>query len=840
MSTPPCALKLYKLLANIKHASPLLLLRAAAIMSFKLSALLNPASEPSSPKPESSEATQAPPAPTSGAPAPANTSKPENASNALYEAADALTGLAQSDTSPRNSFAHAPTYPQSANDEQESQSGNHPEARRASSYGSLAVPVEPPSVDAAPEQHSPSLEQYHHRSKSPEEQRRQSLISMSSNPHILPPIHTLESIPERRQSSQSQQPQDNPYGHDASQIVSTPKVDSSGAGEESPNAVAQNREPDYVREEPTTAQIRVPSPSSFPADIPVFQAPSHSPTPQVKLEPPATSREPTPAQAALKTEQGGDTLEVETLKAVASARNEHGLRGVSREASTATPSTTLTMDPAPTGPTVPKKRRLVDSKVKKKGSSGPRSGNKKRKVDDDQGRPSPTPSAKAAKTKGSKKSATGTPVAGSSPAPHSSPPPHQTADEEDDDESGSDDGIYCICRKGDNHTWMIACDGSCQDWYHGKCVNVKESDGDLIEKYFCPRCTEAGEGRTTWKRMCRRDGCRRPARRDEQSKYCSDECGRLFFQSLAANLRSQAGTASNSQKPRRERRKTNHTDGVLDGEDTEEDGPSGPRGGTVSARDLKALTLSARDVHHFRDLGNSMLSPPATASPTSPTFNQEAPLSGPDAARVAEIEKETEDLTKRLKLLKDRERFVSMVREQVNMVAEREGVKPKDICGYDSRLNWSEGEFALWRATPKGRACYRQGTLDAEPEDQDKDDVEMRDAAEDGAHVNGTGVNGSGVEDARKQELLPSLLAPPDVCLKKRCQRHTQWVKIAQYDVSFESSVAKNALQDLMADEREIRHRALVGLRKERKAQGSDGAVVAEDGEKEGWVEVLD
>ncbi|OJD36341.1 phd transcription [Diplodia corticola] len=819
-------------------------------MSFKLSALLNPASEPSSPKRHPSEATQAPPAPTSGAPATVDTSTLENASDALYEAADALTGLAQTDPSPRNSFAHAPTSTQSANGEQEVQSENYPEARRASSYASVAVPVEPLSVDAAPEQHSPSLEQYHHRSKSPEEQRRQSLISMSSNPHVLPPIHALGTFPERRPSNEPQQPQDTSYGRDASQVVSTSEVDSSKAGEGLLNVVAQSREPDFVREEPTTDQIRAPSPSSFPADIPVFQAPSHSPTPQVKLEPSATSREPTPAQAALKTEQGGGTLEVETLRAVASARNEHGLRGVSREASTATPSTAPTMDPTPAGPTGPKKRKLVDSKVRKKGSTGPKQpGSKKRKVEDDQGRPSPTPSAKAAKTKGSKKSATGTPVAGSSPAAQSSPPPHQTADEDEDEESGSDDGIYCICRKGDNHTWMIACDGSCQDWYHGKCVNVKESDGDLIEKYFCPRCTEAGEGYTTWKRMCRRDGCRRPARRDEQSKYCSDECGRLFFQSLAANLRSQAGTASTSQKPRRERRKTNHTDGVVDGEDTEEDGTSGPRGATLSARDLKALTLSARDVNHFKDLGNSMLSPPATASPSSPTFNQEAPLSGPDAARVAEIEKEIEDLNKRLKLLKDRERLVFMVREQVNAVAEREGVKPKDICGYDSRLNWSEGEFALWRATPKGNACFRKDTLDAEPEDQDKDDIVMQDAAAAAAAaavdgtplVNGTGTkNGTDVEDAKKQELLSELLAQSDVCLKKRCQRHTQWVKIAQYDVSFESSVARNALHELMADEREIRHRALVGLRKERKAQGGDDAMEGEDGVKEGWVEVLD
>lgn len=530
------------------------------------------------------------------------------------------------------------------------------------------------------------------------------------------------------------------------------------------------------------------------------------------------------------------------------------------------------MEPTPAPPTVPKKRKPVDSKIKKKSGVPTKPSNKKRKVEEDPGRPSPTPSSKASKAKGNKKSQTGTPAAGSSPAPHSSPPP-QTADDDEDEESGSDDGIYCICRKGDNHTWMIACDGSCQDWYHGKCVNVLESDGDLIEKYFCPRCTEAGEGHTTWKRMCRREGCRRPARREEQSKYCSDECGVLFFKEIV-NLRgAQAGTNGGSagQRSKRDRRKANYTDEIHDGEDTEDDGPSGPRGGTVSARDLKALTLSARDVDHFKNLGNSMLSPPTTASPSSPTFKQEAPLSVSDATRVTAIEAEIRDLTKRVDLLKDRENFVTIAREQANRLAEREGVKPKDLCGYDSRLNWSEGEFGLWRSTPKGKACLRQGVLEAEPEEQDRDDVEMVDGG-DKPLVNGNSaatdadgdvdmsskpdtvaVDGAASSSSSsRQDLLPLVLAPPDLCMKKRCQRHTQWGKIANYDVSFELSVAKEQIRELEADARDIRHRALVKLRKEQKSNNSAAAADAtdenttaaavdgrDDVEKEGWVEVL-
>ena len=68
---------------------------------------------------------------------------------------------------------------------------------------------------------------------------------------------------------------------------------------------------------------------------------------------------------------------------------------------------------------------------------------------------------------------------------HSSPAPanKDTSANEDDD---MDDGeLFCICRKPDDHTWMIACDGGCEDWFHGRCVNMDERDGNLIDKYIC-------------------------------------------------------------------------------------------------------------------------------------------------------------------------------------------------------------------------------------------------------------------------------------------------------------------------------------------------------------------
>lgn len=57
--------------------------------------------------------------------------------------------------------------------------------------------------------------------------------------------------------------------------------------------------------------------------------------------------------------------------------------------------------------------------------------------------------------------------------------------DEDDGEEDEDAALFCVCRKPDDHTVMIACDGPCQDWFHGRCVGIDEKDGNLIDKYIC-------------------------------------------------------------------------------------------------------------------------------------------------------------------------------------------------------------------------------------------------------------------------------------------------------------------------------------------------------------------
>lgn len=90
--------------------------------------------------------------------------------------------------------------------------------------------------------------------------------------------------------------------------------------------------------------------------------------------------------------------------------------------------------------------------------------------------------------------------------------------------------VYCLCRRGDMGRWMIGCDG-CEEWYHGSCVSVSKRDEKLVAKYYCPRCDRDGVGKTSWRRKCRLQGCRKP--RTGKSKYCVREHGLAYIKARA-------------------------------------------------------------------------------------------------------------------------------------------------------------------------------------------------------------------------------------------------------------------------------------------------------------------
>jgi hypothetical protein len=59
------------------------------------------------------------------------------------------------------------------------------------------------------------------------------------------------------------------------------------------------------------------------------------------------------------------------------------------------------------------------------------------------------------------------------------------------------DELFCICRKPEDGTWMISCDGGCNGRFHGGCVNINENDVDFIDKYICMQLIQLGKASKT-------------------------------------------------------------------------------------------------------------------------------------------------------------------------------------------------------------------------------------------------------------------------------------------------------------------------------------------------------
>lgn len=89
---------------------------------------------------------------------------------------------------------------------------------------------------------------------------------------------------------------------------------------------------------------------------------------------------------------------------------------------------------------------------------------------------------------------------------------------------------------------MVFCDGDCKEWYHCECIKIDEKDAEeLLDIFYCNKCTIPDVKFTTWKRMCRYynvDNTHRVAARvNDGSKYCSDECNQKFWLFVQSKIR---------------------------------------------------------------------------------------------------------------------------------------------------------------------------------------------------------------------------------------------------------------------------------------------------------------
>jgi COMPASS component SPP1 len=196
----------------------------------------------------------------------------------------------------------------------------------------------------------------------------------------------------------------------------------------------------------------------------------------VKSEPMSSTLDRFPASDDLETKSfGWDGNDQPTSKTLANLKNGPSSRASSSDRS------------SPANSVKPTNNKKASAATKKGTAKKPAA--KKRKPNDDadsvDGR-SNTPASRTGKTPGRKQDSVS--VAGSPPPEKrkKKKPSRAALNPEDEDDSFEDENtVFCICRRPDNHTWMIGCDGDCDDWYHGKCVNIDPRDAELIDKYIC-------------------------------------------------------------------------------------------------------------------------------------------------------------------------------------------------------------------------------------------------------------------------------------------------------------------------------------------------------------------
>ncbi|KAL8949523.1 MAG: hypothetical protein Q9222_004380 [Ikaeria aurantiellina] len=488
----------------------------------------------------------------------------------------------------------------------------------------------------------------------------------------------------------------------------------------------------------------------------------------------------------------------------------------------------------------------------------------------------------------------GTPAssrASKTPAPRgrkqeSATPQRSSSIANDDDED--EDGVFCICRGPDNHTWMIACDGPCEDWFHGRCIDMSEKDGELIEKYYCmtpfprapgwtllndcpgPNCTEEGHGETLWKRMCRLDDCRRPARTNgpKKSKYCSDEHGCEFMRRQALKKGEEEDKKKMGENTplttasKKGGRKTNNSfmdSGLSDSTNTQnqmpdsslqppmkddgQDNTSGKTsrhcGGILQPAELKALTNGVNNISDFHKLGNGMpIPPPPTASkhpkesgdvktedppPAEPLNINQIPYTPTETSHLEILNAKKDELRSRKKLLDERDTFLTLVRERAKGILDELKKKEniKDICGFDTRLIWSDEEFDIWRKSPEGMRDLQERKLSAPTQLDIPKDLS--------SHFFSSGDNmTNGIDEEQQQHPAASTngdtvsTVPNDgeqsaedefgkgVCQKKRCERHKAWYKLQQQEIAFAKDEVRQGMRKLDEEEKGVRDRAKI------------------------------
>ncbi|KAH7336233.1 hypothetical protein BKA65DRAFT_403055 [Rhexocercosporidium sp. MPI-PUGE-AT-0058] len=321
----------------------------------------------------------------------------------------------------------------------------------------------------------------------------------------------------------------------------------------------------------------------------------------------------------------------------------------------------------------------------------------------------------------------------------------------------NDGGEYCLCRGPDDHRMMVFCDGGCEDWYHCSCVNVDEDDAkELLDRYICPKCT-TNDLKTTWKRICRYincdNGCRKGARVNQNSKYCSEEHLNMFFEWCYTKLRG-------------------------------DDVPS--MGGALNRQEVADLLTSISTAEELHDLGKK----PRLA------IEEGAKAEGPiglryilpeDKLLIEEIQQKKRVLEAQIEGYKNQKKLLKMINERAKIASQHPSLDVKAICGYDDRLAMNEAEFNAWRESEEGQKAFETEVLG--PRTEDTKGI--------GAHILYPGQAVPGITKVAD--------ALDNICLKppKKC-KHQNWREIHNQDFIAMQLILTEQLNRLTENEKEI------------------------------------
>lgn len=303
---------------------------------------------------------------------------------------------------------------------------------------------------------------------------------------------------------------------------------------------------------------------------------------------------------------------------------------------------------------------------------------------------------------------------------------------------GDEDDLFCVCRRPDDGKWMIGCD-YCEEWIHGTCVGMTPARAKLMNKFCCPFCTRKAEKmrpgeeatvthqlplrhgtETTWKRVCRLEECHKAV--SYPSKYCCREHGLEYMKGRVAAL------------------STNGNSSVAD--DTEE--PFGK----LSGERLAAIIKQAPSLDMFKALGS-----------TNPV--EVAPLS-------------TKQPSTQLKFVEQKLKYMTLVKDRTKSLSEEAataaGVRKKDLCGYDSRLDKG---YDTWVNE------YSKDELVGIAMDESKSSTPSHSALHNKEHI----------------------------CLqdKRKCYNHLGWVALITDQLNLELAILQREMQRSEGDEGDLK-----------------------------------